>query len=84
MDLKKFPSFFLIYKLTEYLKKRESKQKSGDIFDTLYSVLIPYTTVFTCDSDINESLKSIMSNKKIRVECKLYNMRQFLDEWLRI
>jgi hypothetical protein len=66
LDLKEFPSFFIVHKVADYLKNRPQKQKASDYFDILYIALLPYVSLFLCDGEVNSAITQILkSNRKM-------------------
>ncbi len=84
IDLREFPSFFFIFKLTDHLKARQSNQKPGDLFDTLYAVLIPYVSLFSCDNDIYTCLNSLVGSYRLSVKKNFVNFLALKNKWLKM
>lgn len=66
MDLREFPSFFMVHRVSEFLKKRPQKQKASDFFDVLFIALLPYMSVFLCDREIHSAINQVAKSNRMR------------------
>ena len=79
MDLKEFPSFYMVHKVADFLKQRPQKQKPSDYFDILFIALMPYVSIFLCDREIHSAISQVAKSHKVKREFNHCNWPDFLD-----
>jgi hypothetical protein len=66
MDLREFPSFFMVHRVADFLKQRPQQQKASDYFDILFIALLPYVSLFLCDREICSAISQVARSNKMK------------------